>query len=49
MLLEKNSLRTLDAIHLASALILKPDLFVSADKRQITAAKKSSLKVKFIE
>jgi hypothetical protein len=27
----------------------KPDLFVSADKRQIAAAKKAGLKVKFIE
>lgn len=49
MLLEKNSLRTLDAIHIASALILKPDLFVSADKRQILAAKKAGLKVKLVE
>jgi hypothetical protein len=49
LLLEKNSLRTLDAIHLASALIFKPDLFVSADKRQILAAKKTGLKVNYIE
>jgi uncharacterized protein len=49
ILLEKNSLRTLDAIHMASALILKPDLFVSADKRQILAAKKVGLKVKLVE
>lgn len=48
ILLEKNSLHTLDAIHIASALILKSDLFVSADKRQITIAKKSGLKVKLI-
>ncbi|MDP2363068.1 MAG: type II toxin-antitoxin system VapC family toxin [Ignavibacteria bacterium] len=49
LLLEKNSLRTLDAIHLASALMWKPDLFVSADKRQILAAKKAGLKVKFVD
>ena len=49
MLLEKNNLRALDAIHIASALILKSDLFVSADKRQVVAAKKAGLKVKFIE
>lgn len=49
ILLEKNSLRTLDAIHIASALILKPDLFVSADKRQTLAAKKVGLKVKLVE
>ena len=44
-LLEKNSLRTLDATHVASALMWKPDLFVSADKSQILAAKKIGLKV----
>lgn len=49
MLLEKNSLRTLDAIHVASALMWKPDLFVSADKRQIVAAKKAGLKVKLFD
>lgn len=48
-LLEKNNLRTLDAIHIASALIWKAELFVSADKRQILAAKKAGLKVKFVE
>ena len=47
-LLEKNSLRTLDATHVASALMWKPDLFVSADKRQILAAKKIGLKVKYV-
>ena len=49
ILLEKNSLRTLDAIHLASALLLKSDLFVSADKRQVVAAKKTGLKVRLVE
>lgn len=48
-LLEKNNLRTLDALHIASAIAWKCDLFVSADKRQIMAAKKSGLKVKLIE
>jgi predicted nucleic acid-binding protein len=48
-LLEKNKLRTLDAIHIASALIWKAELFVSADKRQILAAKKAGLKVKLVE
>ncbi|MCS7052805.1 MAG: type II toxin-antitoxin system VapC family toxin [Ignavibacterium sp.] len=48
-LLEKNNLRTLDAIHIASAIAWKSDLFISADKRQIAAAKKSGLKVKYIE
>lgn len=47
-LLEKNNIRTIDAIHIASALIWKPNLFVSADKRQILVAKKAGLKTKFI-
>lgn len=49
MLLEKNSLRTLDAIHIALALMWKPDLFVSADKRQVVAGKKAGMKVRFIK
>ena len=44
LLLEQHSLRTMDAIHLASALELQIDLFVSADIRQITAAKASKIK-----
>ncbi len=48
-LLEKYNLRTLDAIHVASAIIWKAELFVSADKRQAVSAKKAGLKVKFIE
>lgn len=48
-LLEKYNLRTLDALHIASAIIWKAELFVSADKRQTLAAKKAGLKVKLIE
>ncbi len=48
-LLEKNNIRTLDAIHISSAILWSPDLFISADKRQLSAAKKAGLKVKFIE
>jgi len=48
-LLEKNKLRTIDSIHIASALLWKPDIFISSDKRQITAARKAGLKVKFID
>ena len=44
-LLESNPLRAMDAIHLASALAYQPDVFVSADHRQIAAAKKARLKV----
>lgn len=43
-LLESNPLRAMDAIHLACALAYQPDLFVSADHRQIAAAKKARLK-----
>jgi hypothetical protein len=49
LLLEKNNLRTLDAIHIASALMWKPDLFISSDKRQILAAKKAGMKVRFVK
>lgn len=48
LLLERSRLRTLDAIHIASALMWKPGLFVSADKRQTLAARKAGLKVKFV-
>lgn len=47
-LLEKNNLRTLDAIHIASAILWLPDLFITSDKRQSVAAKKAGLKVRFI-
>lgn len=44
-LLESNLLRAMDAIHVACALVVKADVFVSADLRQIAAAKKTGLKV----
>ncbi|MDQ2993738.1 MAG: type II toxin-antitoxin system VapC family toxin [Pseudomonadota bacterium] len=44
-LLEKYTLRTLDSLHISSAQIMLPDLFVSADKRQLEAAKGEGLKV----
>ena len=37
-LLEEHSIRTLDAIHVASAIEWRADLFISSDKRQIAAA-----------
>ena len=46
--LEKTSARTLDAIHIASAIQWKADSFISADLRQITAAKRFGLEVKSI-
>ena len=44
-LLEKFSLRAMDALHIASALEIRADVFVSADKDQLRAAKKLRLKV----
>lgn len=43
-LLESQSLRTLDALHVACAMAWEADLFASADHRQITAAKNVGLK-----
>ena len=45
ILLEKHSLRTMDALHLACSLEIKPDIFISSDEKQIFAAKKINLKV----
>jgi len=42
--LETNTLRTLDALHIGCALEWESDVFVSSDIRQISAAKKAGLK-----
>lgn len=44
-LLESHPLRAMDALHLACALAVEPDVFVSADRRQLSAARKAGLKV----
>ena len=44
-LLEEYSLRALDALHLASAMHVKPVVFVSSDKEQIAVARDMHLKV----
>ena len=44
-LLESYPLRALDAIHVACALNVKPDVFISADQRQIAGARKAGLKI----
>jgi len=44
-LLELHPLRAMDAIHVACALACKPDAFVSADHRQLSAARKAGLKI----
>ena len=46
--LEKSSVGTLDAIHLATALRANCDLFLSADVRQQKAAKAMGLKVEAV-
>lgn len=48
MLLEKNLLRTLDAIHIACAIEWEADVFLTSDKRQIKAAKNEIKKVRLI-
>lgn len=44
-LLESNQLRAMDALHVACALAIEPDVFVSADHRQLAAARKAGLDV----
>ena len=43
--LERSPVRAMDAIHIGSALLAKPELFVSSDKRQLAAAKKAGLDI----
>lgn len=43
--LELHPLRALDALHVGSALVYQPDLFVSADRRQAEAADREGLAV----
>ncbi|MEY3807396.1 MAG: hypothetical protein RI893_372 [Pseudomonadota bacterium] len=47
--LENNVLRGMDAIHIGSAVALKADVFVSADKRQCEAAARAGLLVSLVE
>lgn len=44
-LLESYPLRAMDALHVACALAVEPDVFVSADHRQLLAARKAGLKI----
>jgi len=48
MLLEKNILRAMDAIHIACAKEWQAGLFLTSDKRQIKAAKKVLADVKLL-
>jgi len=45
LLLESHPLRAMDALHVACALAVEPDAFVSADHRQLLAAQKAGLKI----
>jgi len=47
-ILETNALRAMDALHVACALEWKADLFVTADKRQLTAAENMGLFTEYI-
>jgi predicted nucleic acid-binding protein len=48
ILLEKNILRAMDAIHIACAKEWQADIFLTSDKRQIKAAKKVLADVKLL-
>jgi len=41
--LERNDLRAMDGIHVASALVWRAEVFVSGDRRQLAAAKREGL------
>jgi len=47
-ILEASPVRAADALQIACALEWVTELFVSADKRQISAAKKAGLRTKFV-
>ena len=44
-LLETHPLRAMDALHIACALAVGPDFFISADHRQLLAARKAGLTI----
>jgi predicted nucleic acid-binding protein len=44
-LLEQHALRAMDAIRLACAIAVAPDVFVSGDKQQLVAARRAGLEV----
>ena len=47
-LIERNALRAMDALHIACALEWKARLFVTSDKRQLSAAKHAGLESNYI-
>jgi len=44
-LLESPPLRAMDALHVACVFAVEPDIFVTADHRQLSAARKAGLKI----
>lgn len=47
--MERNRLRAMDALHIASAQAARIDLFVTADRKQAAAAQAAGLKTELIE
>lgn len=47
-ILEANTLRGMDAIHVGSAVVLKADVFLSGHKRQLGAATRAGLRVESV-
>lgn len=47
-ILEASPVRAMDALHIACAVAWGADLFVSADKRQVPAARKVGLRTRFV-
>lgn len=47
-ILEANPIRALDALHIACAVQWEADLFVSGDKRQLSAARRAGLRTKSV-
>ena len=47
-ILEKNPVREADALHVACAVEWRAELFLSADKRQVSAAKHAGLNARFV-
>ena len=48
MILEASPVRAMDALHIACAVQWGAELFVSADRRQVSAAKKTGLQTRLI-
>jgi len=48
LLLEASPLRAMDALHIACALEWQADLFVSSDRQQVTAAKRTGLRARYL-